>query len=103
MSKWPSDSELKRVREKLNDGLASHLLPEDASLLDQVKYEVCEKIVLFQIENSLSGRELAQKMKIDEAIVSKIIHYHIDRFTLDKLLSYLVVIYDDVSFKVDVA
>ena len=43
---------------------ASWGLPENATSLEKVKYELCEKILGYQQDNNLSDKEIAQKIHL---------------------------------------
>jgi len=101
--KFPSKKELDEIRKKLDKGMASKLLSANASPVDRVKYDICEKFVIYKNAKKLTQRELAELLGIDEALMSKIIHYHIDEFTTDRLLKYLSKIFTEVDVKVEVA
>lgn len=97
---FPSDEELKRVRKKLSRGRASYVLPPDASSVERAKYEVCRQILLYMHAKGMTQRELAAKMGVAETRVSEIVHYHIWKFTLDRLLGYLEKLNPKLSLKV---
>ena len=99
-NEFPSDAELRRMRTKLSRGRASFVLPPDASSVDRAKYEVCRQILLYMHAKGLSQRELANKMGIPETRVSEVVHYHIRKFTLDRLLGYLEKLNPNLSVKV---
>lgn len=89
MTTFPSQKELKRVREKLKNSIASKPLPKDASKVDRLKFKLCEKFIVYKNENQITQRVLAEKLGINESLVSKIIHYHYNDFTVDRLVNYL--------------
>lgn len=99
-SVFPNDEELKRVRGKLSRGRASFILPPNASSVDRAKYEMCRQILLFMHSKGMSQRELATKIGIPETRVSEVVHYHIWKFTLDRLLGYLEKLNPKLSLKV---
>ena len=101
MTKFPSNQELERVRKKLNNSMASRPLPKNASKLDKVKFKLCEQFVIYKNENRITQRELARKLDINESLVSKIVHYRYEEFTVDRLINFLEVISPD--FKLEVA
>tara|TARA_Y100000590_G_scaffold428107_1_gene539079 strand:+ start:1566 stop:1877 length:312 start_codon:yes stop_codon:yes gene_type:complete len=103
MTKFPTDEELEIVRKELDQGLASRPLPKDASPVDRTKYRLCEKFVIYKNEHKISQKELASKIGIDEALMSKILRYQFDEFTTDRLIKYLNVIYPQIDVKVEVA
>ena len=84
MSKFPSDKLLEEVQKKLDKLPGSRPLPSDADPVEKLKYKLCEKFVLFKNENShLSQVQFANELEIDVALMSKILNYHIDEFTID--------------------
>ena len=101
--KFPSEKQLAAARKKLNRGMASQLLPPNASPVDRTKYKICEKFVVYLRENQVSQKELAEFLDVDEALVSKILHYHIKEFTTDRLIKYLERLYPKVEVNVEVA
>ena len=66
----------------------SQALPVDASPIDKAKYKVCEKILGYQQDNNLPIEEVAHKIKLTTAETKDIFHYHLNCFTLDRLLTY---------------
>ena len=97
---FPSEEQLKKVREKLSKGVAARPLPKGADLVERTKHAICEKFVVYLNSGKMKQKELAEKLGIAESLVSKIIHYHYDEFTIDRLLRYLEVIQPGVEFKV---
>lgn len=100
MKRFPSESELKRVRKKLNKGVASRPLSKDASKLDRLKYKLCEKFVIYKNEHRITQRALAEEIGINESLVSKIIHYNYEEFTIDRLVGYLEKIFPDFELEI---
>lgn len=103
MTKFPQKKELDKIRKKLESGLSSKMLPPNASVIDKTKYKICSLFVVYKRENNISQAKLAEKIGIDEALMSKILHYHIDEFTTDRLLRFLSEIYPDIDIKLNVA
>jgi predicted XRE-type DNA-binding protein len=100
---WPSEKELAEMREKLSKGPASQILPRDASPVDKFKYSICREILRYEHANNLTQRQMAEILGEDEAIVSKVVHYYIDEFTIDRLLRFLHKIYPNAEIKIKVA
>ena len=103
MTKFPSEKELKNVRTFLEKVPGSRMLPANASSVDRVKFSLCENFVSYLLDHKLTQRELADKIGIDEALVSKIVHYNFDDFTIDRLIKYLSVIYPNRKIQLLVA
>jgi predicted XRE-type DNA-binding protein len=83
---FPSEKELKLIRAKLAKVEPSRLLPKNASKADRLKYQLCEKFVVYLTEHRLSQAALARKLKVDPSRVNEIVKYRIDLYTVDKLM-----------------
>ncbi len=103
MKKFPPQKKLEEVRNRLSKGMASRPLPKDAPAIDRIKFHLCEQFVICKNTQGITQRELALRIGIDEALMSKILHYHFEEFTVDRLIKYLSEIYPDVDVRVDVA
>ncbi len=102
-TKFPSEAELTEMRELLSNSHASYTLPKNASTPDKVKYLICEKIVEYKLKHKITQRALAEKLGENESLVSKVVHYHIDEFTVDRLLKFLNAIYPNITIDLKVA
>ncbi|WNE40990.1 MAG: hypothetical protein mread185_000447 [Mycoplasmataceae bacterium] len=69
--------------------LGSKVISEDASTLEKIKYELCQNIALYKREKKIELKKLANVLKLDELATNKLLHYHIENFALDSLLSYV--------------
>jgi predicted XRE-type DNA-binding protein len=101
--KFPSEFELKEVRQKLSKGPAARPLSKSANPLDRLKHALCAEFVKFKNVNHLTQKGLAQKVGIDDALISKIVNYSYDEFTVDRLLKYLSVLYPNIDVRLLVA
>jgi len=101
--KFPSEKELKSARKKLDVGVASKTLPASATVVEKVKFGICQRFIVYKRDNNLSQRELSVLIEMDEALVSKILHYNVEEFTVDRLLKYLSKLYEEIELKVKVA
>ena len=66
----------------------SQALSANASPIEKAKYKICEKILAYQQDNNLPIEEVAHKIKLTTAETKDIFHYHLNCFTLDRLLIY---------------
>lgn len=103
MNKWPAKSQLDRVRKKLDTGRASRPLPKNATQVEKIKYCICEQFVIHKNNNNVTQKALAHKIGIDEALMSKILHYYTDEFTIDRLVKFLSILHPNVELKIEVA
>src|SRR5271155_3444947 len=100
MTKFPSEKELKEVRAALDKAPASRMLPPNASSVERLKFSLCEQFVSYLLDHKLSQRELAEKIGIDESLMSKIVHYNFDDFTIDRLVKYLSILFSKTDLEI---
>ena len=62
------------------------MLSKNASRVDQLKYKLCEKFVIYLTEHDMSQVQLARKLKVDPSRINEIVKYRIDLYTVDKLM-----------------
>ncbi len=99
--KFPSAAELEEARNFLNKTEASRPLAKEAGPVERVKYALCEKFVIYLNQYKLTQRALAQQLSLDEGVMSKILHYNIEDFTVDRLIRYLIVLYPDTQIDIN--
>jgi len=75
------------MREKLEKAEPSRMLPKNATKAEKLKYAICEKFVVYLLDNKMTQVQLSKKLGIDPARVNEIVKYRIDLFTVDKLLN----------------
>ena len=69
--------------------LGSRALGKDASVSEKIKYELCQNIVRYKRKEQLELKSVARLLKLDELTANKLLHYHIENFALDSLVSYV--------------
>ena len=74
--------------------------PPNASPVERLKFSLCEQFVSCLLEHKLTQRELAEKIGIDESLMSKIVHYGFDDFTIDRLVEYFSVLFPKADLKI---
>src|SRR6185436_100052 len=85
------EKEIKEICDKLsnpNFSGGSSFLPKNASLLEQSKYNLCQKILAYQQKKKLTTKKIAQQIQLTTPETEDILHCHIDKFTLDRLMDY---------------
>ena len=102
MSKWPSREAIDGVLKKLeeNPELYSRALPPNATQKDRIKYELCAEFVKYMNRHDITQRELAKRIGVDEALISKVVRYHIEEFSLDRLYDFLNTLDSGLTLKV---
>ncbi len=100
MSKFPSKQDLDIMKKKLNNVMASKILSKNADITERIKFSLCEKFVIYKNHYNLTQKELACRIGIDSSLMSKILHYHFEEFSTDRLIRYLSKIYSKIEFEV---
>ncbi|MEA9356605.1 XRE family transcriptional regulator [Bacteriovorax sp. PP10] len=67
-------------------------LSKDASPLLHWKFKISQKIVEFKVIKGLSLEDMSNLLEVDPGNLSRILNGHIEKVTLDKLLSYLEIL-----------
>ncbi len=101
--KFPSRKQIERAEKILENAPGARLLPKDASATDKIKFDLCSRFVVFRREKGLSQKDLAGRLGIDPAQMSKVLHFHIDEFSVDFLLGLLLKIRPKTVIRVDEA
>lgn len=83
---FPPERELKRIREK--KGIVNIVLPENATFLEKVKYEICQAILTYQQDNDLTYQGIAKKLGISTEQTIEMLRGNIASFALDSLINY---------------
>ena len=81
-------------------GQGSWALPENATLLEQAKYDICQKILAYQQDNNLNDEEMANKIKVTIGEVRDILYCHINYFTLERLITYAESLFSTLEIKI---
>ena len=82
----------KEIIAKLSDPnyeVGNYILPEDASVEDKFKYEICQTILAYQQGNKISYQEIARQIDLSFAKTMNILKGRINNFTLNELVNYL--------------
>ncbi len=99
----PSETEWVEIRKaaaRIGKRKGAGLLPPGASSLDKTKYDLCRRLAVYMREEDLTQRELAKKLGVVESRVSEVLHYRIQKITLDRLVKYHQVLNPGFSLKV---
>jgi hypothetical protein len=92
---------LERVEDPNYQG-GSWALPENPTLLEKTKYEVCQKILTYHLDKDLTTEETAKKMKLSKAETEDILHCRLDYFTLDRLTTHAGYLFSPAQTKITV-
>lgn len=97
---FPSESELKKVRKKLEKAEGTLMLGPNATPLEKFRWDICQKFVIYKQKHKLTVEQLADALGTDKAKVSKILRHRIESFSTDRLLTLLQIIYPKTELKV---
>ena len=100
---FPSESDAAEIRNLLSKSIASKPLAKTASAVDKIKHRLCKEFIIYKNMHNILQKDLAHKIGIDDALMSKILHYHFDEFTIDRLIKFLNVLYPNLEFNFDLA
>lgn len=68
--------------------------------MDRIKQDLWSKIVKYKLNNKTTQKELAEKLGVDQPEMSRILHYKLERYSIDRLVGYLEILYPKVYFEV---
>ncbi|MEK6705462.1 MAG: XRE family transcriptional regulator [Bdellovibrionota bacterium] len=88
-TRYLSEDEIKEIRKSTSRMKGTAHLPPDASALDRAKYDLCQEFVIFMRKKCISQRKLAEMLGVPESRISEIVHYRINKLTLDRLVRYM--------------
>lgn len=84
---YPKYNEIKDLLEEFEEQEPTLVIDyENSSKSDVLKYRLCQEFVKVLKEENISQAQLAKKLNVDKAIVSKIINHKIESFTVDRLI-----------------
>ena len=91
MNKWPNKKDVEDILNELDkdESIYSKVTLGDASASDLIKRDMCAEFIIYRQKNNINQRELAQRIEISEALISKILRYRFEEFTIDRLVNYL--------------
>lgn len=92
MTKWPTKEQVRTALKEMEGLLPSRPLPAAAPPVDRIKHSICELFLIYMHAHQASQRDLAARLGVDKSLVNKIVHYHFDDFTIDRLIKYLAIL-----------
>ena len=92
--RYPEEKDLKEILKDLSsdDVVGSTVIPKNAPESDKIKYKLCSKILEYKLAKNLSQKELAEKIGLDEPEASRVLHYKNERYSIERLLGYAVIL-----------
>ena len=100
--RYPEENDLKEIGGKLSSDevVGSTVVPLDAPEGDKIKFKLCVKILEYKISHDLTQKELAEKIGLDEPEISRVLHYKIERYSIERLLGYALILYPKLTIEV---
>lgn len=87
---YPDEKRILKVMEKIKSGKLkpTQVIDKDASPLDKMKFNICQRIIAFKREYNYSNLDLSKIIGIGPAVISRILSCQLNKFKVDSLLSY---------------
>ena len=98
--KWPSQKDLDKIMPELEKAEGSLHLNDDATPLERFRFQLCQKLLKYKIDNKIKQRDLADQLGINESIISKIFHHRIENISTDRLIEYVQSIEPNLDLRV---
>jgi predicted XRE-type DNA-binding protein len=100
--RYPEEKDLNDILKQLSsdDVMGSTVIPDGASEGDKIKYKLCKKILEYKIKKNMSQKELAEQIGLDEPETSRVLHYKIERYSIERLLEYAMTLYPNLTIEV---
>lgn len=86
---YPTRQQIEEVLNAISEDDYSVILPEDASKVDRIKYQLCRRFVIYLLDKKITQSELSRILDVDRSRVNWIIKYRIEHFTIDRLYELL--------------
>ena len=62
--------------------------PENPTPLEKMKYDICQSLLGYKLSKKLSTKAIAKKINLSQAETEEMLFCRIEKFTLDRLVSY---------------
>jgi len=98
--KYPTNSEIQEILNAVSDDDFIDLLPQDASSVDKIKYQLCKKVVSYIQKEKITQAELSRRLEVDRSRINWIVKYRIEHFTIDWLYELIEKLDPDVKLNV---
>ena len=97
---YPSKKKLAEVERKLKVADGTMMVGPSSSPAERFRWELCQNLVKYMVENELTQVEFAKVLGIDQERISEIVRHRIDKVSTDKLITYNERINPKVAFKI---
>ena len=83
---FPSEKDLKKVRNQLGKAPGFLMLPPDSDQLAKFRFEICQGLLNYAQAKEMTAVEMAELLGITKADMSRVFNHRIVRFSTDKLI-----------------
>lgn len=83
--KFIQDLEEKMQDPNYREGV-SFSLPQNPTLTEKLKFDLCQKLIIYEREEKINLEEFCQRTKISEELANEMLYYHLDYFSLDQIV-----------------
>ncbi|CAG8555400.1 10485_t:CDS:2 [Paraglomus brasilianum] len=89
---------LQEIEDPKNNSEVNYALPENPTPLQVAKFEICQEILGYKLDNDLTREQVAERIGISKAETEDILFCHIEEFTLDRLVEYASKLLDPIQY-----
>lgn len=93
---------LEELDDPKNNSRVNYDLPENPTPLQVAKFEICQNILAYQQDNNLSDKKMAEKINLTIPELEEVLFCQIERFTLDRLMTYANSLFSPQQVKVTI-
>jgi len=93
---------LERIEDPKNNQEVNYDLPENPTPLQVAKFDICQRILVYQQDNNISDKALAERMNLSIPEMEEILFAQIEKFTLDRLMTYANCLFTPAQVKITI-
>ena len=86
---FPNKKELEKIRKESEKWEGSLIPSQDATPTEKFRYQICQELLKYKMNNDLKNIEMAEALSVPEADLSRIFRFRIDGISTDRLLGLL--------------
>lgn len=86
---FPNEKELEKIRKESEKWEGSLIPGPDATPTEKFRYQICQELLKYKMNNDLKNVEMAETLSVPEADLSRIFRFRIDGISTDRLLGLL--------------
>ena len=98
--KYPSKKQIDELLNSMSDDDFSVLIPDDATDVEKIKFELCKNFIIYLREHKMTQVELANLLAVDKSRINWIVKYRIEHFSIDYLFSLLKQLNPKIELKI---